>query len=201
MKIKAPLCVAVLLALSTQAWAAADDECALDETMRNQRVDMDRRVADVYRIPETAMENAPHVKDASCLPLMDDLDKLIRLRIPTIGGGMEGIWTKIKDQACKVANNYLQQIANKAKTSVSDPLGVITVSAGATTSGGGSSVETYDFGKIIEQAAGQAVNQGGSTIGSGINGAINKLPVGPSNRTPRIENEVRSGVNDAIRGL
>ncbi|CRN71577.1 hypothetical protein PAERUG_P40_Scotland_4_VIM_2_09_12_04254 [Pseudomonas aeruginosa] len=191
--------MAVILLMSSQAWGA-DDECALDEVMRNQRVQMDQRVADIYKLPEAAMDNAPHVKDASCLPIMDDLDKLIRMRIPSIGG-MDGIWTKIKDQACKMANNYLQQIANRAKTSVSDPLGVVTVSAGTTTGEGGMAVETYDFGKVLERAGTQVINQGGNVIKGDVNGAIRDLPVGPSNRTPRVESEVSNGVSDAIRGL
>lgn len=180
---------------------AAEDECDLDEAMRQQRIQMDQRVVDVYRIPEEAMDNAPHVKDGACLPILDQLDGLIRLRIPTMGGMLEGLWAKIKDQVCKMANNYIQGIVNKATYSVSDPLGVVGISAGATNGTGGASVETYDFGKVIEGAATGAVNNAGGAIQQEIGGAINQLPSSTPNRTPRIENEIDNGVNDAIRGL
>lgn len=198
--------VACLL-LSTNLLAATSDECELDGMMRDNRVAMDKMAVGIYDTNVAkpigkAIESAPTVKEASCLPMLDALDTLIRMRIPSIGGAMGSIMTQIRDMACKMANDYLTQLSSQAQINVSDPLGIASVGIGANTNGnGGVDVEQYDFGEVVKDAA---TNAAGGVL-SGARGdagkLINQLPNGPQNRTPRIENTIRKEVNSAIKGL
>lgn len=198
--------VACLL-LSTSALAAASDECELDGMMRDNRVEMDKMAVGIYDTNVAkpigkAIESAPTVKEASCLPMLDALDTLMRMRIPSMGGAMGAVMTQLRDMACEMANSYLTQLSNQAQINVSDPLGVASVGIGANTNGnGGVDVDTYDFGEVVKDAA-------TSAAGGVLNGArgeagkvVNQLPNAPQNRTPRIDNTVRKEVNSAINGL
>lgn len=197
----------LLMASAAVSAAPAADDCEIDEMMRAARVEMDKMAVGIYdnnvaKPIGAATEAAPNVKDASCLPMLDTLDGLLRMRIPSIGGAMSGIMSKVRDMACDMANGYLEQLANRAQVNVSDPLGVVSIGVGATTgTDGGISVEEYDFGKVVEDAA---INSAGSVIKGSGNEArqvINQLPNGVQNRTPRIESTVRQEVNSAINGL
>lgn len=198
--------VACLL-LSTSALAAASDKCELDAMMSDSRVEMDKIAVGIYDTNVAkpigkATESAPKVKEASCLPMLDTLDTLMRMRIPSMGGAMGAIMTRIRDMACEMANDYLTQLSNQAQINVSDPLGVASIGIGANTNGnGGVVVDQYDFGEVVKDAATSAV--GGALSGArGEAGKIvNQLPNAPQNRTPRIENTVRKEVNSAINGL
>jgi hypothetical protein len=198
--------VACLL-LSTSALAAASDECELDGMMRDNRVEMDKMAVGIYdnnvaKPIGKAIESAPTVKETSCLPMLDSLDTLMRVRIPSMGGAMGAVMTQIRDMACEKANSYLTQLSNRAQINVSDPLGVASVGIGANTNGnGGVDVDQYDFGEVVKDAATSAA--GG--VLNGVRGeagkVVNQLPNAPQNRTPRIDNTVRKEVNSAINGL
>jgi hypothetical protein len=189
------------------AAVAEDDTCIIDQVMKDNRVAMDKMAAGIYETNvnkpmKTAIESAPSVKDAACLPMLDTLDTLIRLRIPSIGGVMGGFMTKIRDMACSMANSYLENLANKAQFNYSDPLGVASVGIGGNTNGtGGTQVENYDLSKVVEDQATTIIKQKVQQGTSETNSAINQLPVGPTNRTPHIDNTIRNGMNDALNGL
>ncbi|MDU4254471.1 hypothetical protein [Pseudomonas sp.] len=192
---------------ATGAMAGTSGDCELDQMMTSARQEMDKMAVGIYdtnvsKPMSTATSSAPTVKDASCLPILDQLDQLMRMRIPSMGGAMGGIMTKIRDMACSTANGYLKQLSNRAQINVSDPLGVASVGIGATTDGsGGIQTDTYDFGKVVEDAATSATGTVLSGAKSQAGQVVNQLPGGVQNRTPRVETEVRKGVNDAINGL
>jgi hypothetical protein len=191
------------MTLSFAVHAASTVDCDLDNVMKTQRQKMDELSLKVYdEYMGKTIKNAPTAKDASCLPALDALDALIRLRIPSVGGAMGAIFTKVRDMACTAANNYIQSVANQAQFNVSDPIGIVGVGVGGTTDGtGGLQTDQYDFGKVVENAASSAA---GSVI-SGAKGnatqIIKGIPSSPANRTPRVENTIRNEVNDAIKGL
>lgn len=199
------LATAVLMsALSAQA----SEECVIDDLMRQNRVAMDKMAVGLYengvKKPVTkAIDSAPDVKDASCLPMLDQLDTLMRMRIPSIGGAMGGLMTKIMDMACDMANSALEGLANSVEIGYSDPLGIASVGIGGTTKGdGGMEVERYDISEVI----GDAVMDGaGSAIGGAVRGGVgdlkNQLPTGPSNRRPSFDNTIRQEVKGAINDL
>lgn len=200
--------IASILMASAFTAQAASDECEIDKIMRDNRVQMDKMAVGIYengvRKPiESAIKSAPTVKDASCLPMLDKLDMLMRMRIPSIGGALGGLMTKIMDMACDMANSYLESMANSVQIGYSDPLGIASVGIGGTTGGdGGMQVDEYDLGEVVEDAAMGAV---GSAVGGAVRGNASdlrkNLPTGPVDRAPRIENTVRQEVNGAINGL
>lgn len=197
------LIVLAVMTLSFAVHAESTVDCDLDNVMKTQRQKMDELSLKVYdEYMGKTIKNAPTAKDASCLPALDALDALIRLRIPSVGGAMGAIFTKVRDMACTAANNYIQSVANQAQFNVSDPIGIVGVGVGGTTDGtGGLQTDQYDFGKVVENAASSAA---GSVI-SGAKGnatqIIKGIPSSPANRTPRVENTIRNEVNDAIKGL
>lgn len=198
LKVKA-LFGALILIAPMCVWAASDIDCDIDTSMNTALSNMNKATtAQIQNNVGKAIESAPKVKDASCLSVLDNLDSLIRMRVPSVGGAMSGILTKIRDMACDMANSYLQSVADRATTGISDPYGVVGVSVGATTSGGGSSIETYDLGSVVGQAA---ANAGKNVIQGQANQVLNSIPSGPSNRTPRIEDTVNTAVNGALNGL
>lgn len=200
--------IACILMASAFTVQAASDECEIDEIMRETRVQMDKMAVGIYangvRKPvESAIESAPTVKDASCLPVLDTLDMLMRMRIPSIGGALGGLMTKVKNMACNMANSYLEGLTNSVQIGYSDPLGIASVGIGGTTgSDGGMKVDEYDLGEVVEDAAMGTV---GSAVGGAVRGNASELrknlPTGPVDRAPRIENTVRQEVNGAINGL
>ncbi|WP_326430283.1 hypothetical protein VQ574_21410 (plasmid) [Stutzerimonas frequens] len=198
--------VACLL-LSANALAAASDECELDGMMRETRIEMDKMAVGIYdtnvaKPVGKAIESAPTVKDAACLPILDSLDTLMRMRIPSIGGAMGAIMTQIRTMACKMANSFLSQLASKAQINVSDPLGIASVGIGAETGGdGGVAVETYDISEVAKDAAMGAIKDKLNSKRGDAGKLLNQLPNGPQNRTPRIESTIRQEVNSAIKGL
>lgn len=186
---------------------AADDDCELDNMMRDARVQMDKMAVGIYenRVAKpmnSAIKSAPTVKEASCLPMLDTLDMLMRMRIPSMGGMMGGVMTMIGDMACEMANSFLEDSVNSVQIGYSDPLGVASFGIGGTTGQGGQQVETYDISKVVQDAA---VNQIKGAAGSAVRGSAgdlrNKLPTGPVDRTPSIDRTINSEVRGAINGL
>ena len=188
--------------------AQANDECVIDKLMRDNRVAMDKMAVGLYENGVKkpildAIDSAPDVKDASCLPMLDQLDTLMRMRIPSIGGAMGGLMTKIMDMACDMANSALEGMVNSVQIGYSDPLGIASVGIGGTTGGdGGMQVEEYDLTEVV----GDAVMSGaGSAIGGAVRGGVgdlkNQLPTGPTNRQPSLDSTVRQEVRGAINGL
>lgn len=202
--------LALTLTASAQCIYAAtvvDDTCIIDTVMKDNRVQMDKMVAGIYdtnvnATMKKAIESAPSVKDAACLPMLDTFDTLIRMRIPSLGGVLGGFMTKIRDMACNMANKYLEDLANRAQFNYSDPLGVASVGIGGTTNGnGGTKVDEYDLSKVVEDSATSVIKQKVQQGTNETNSAINNLPLGPTNRTPRVENTINNGIKDAINGL
>lgn len=192
---------------SASAQSSADDECKIDEILKENRVAMDAMAAGVFeqsvsKPVGSAIESAPKVKDASCLPMLDALDSMMRLRIPSTGMAAGALLTRLRDMACNMANTYLERMANGMNFNISDPLGVASVGVGATTDGSsGVQTETYDFGEVVGGAIMQEVKKEASQVGnSAAQSAINSLP-GSVDRTPRIESTVRDEVRGVINGL
>lgn len=197
---------AALWGAASGAFAFTDDECELDSMMNERRIQLDKMAVGIYENNVTkpigaAIESAPTVKAASCLPVLDKLDALMRMRIPSMGGVMGGIMTKIADMACSAANSYLSNMANSVQIGYSDPYGIASVGIGGSTNGGGTQVETYDVAevaaRVAENAARAAMNKGSSEAGQ----VVRQLPSGAPNRTQSIESRANSEVNSAINGL
>lgn len=200
------LCVAVLtVALCGSAHA---DECEIDQAMRDERIAMNRHAKEkIDQGSKAAMDGAPSVKDGSCMPILDQLDGLIRARIPTISSIGEGILSGVRDLACEVANDTVSTIASRAEANIGDPYGIVSVGVGATTGEGGVQTDTYDFTKVLGDAAMRAAGQAaGSVAGSAARDAVNSIPEEVSDRNPRsaessINEATRGAVNEAINGL
>lgn len=200
--------VAVALLAGAMSAQAANDECVIDAIMRENRVAMDKMAIGLYengvkKPMNQAIDSAPDVKDAACLPILDQMDSLMRMRIPSIGGAMGGLLTKIMDMACDMANSYLEQMVNSVDIGYSDPLGIASVGIGGTTNGdGGLAVEEYDLSEKVGDAV---MDEVGSAVGSAVRERVgdlrNSLPSGPSNRTPNIDQTIRQEVKGAINGL
>lgn len=187
--------------------SAADDDCDLDNMMRDARVQMDKMAVGIYengvgKPMNEAIKSAPSVKDASCLPMLDKLDMLMRMRIPSVGGMMGGVMTMIRDMACDMANSFLESAASSVQIGYSDPLGIASVGIGGTTGQGGQQVETYDIGKVVQDAAiNQIKGAAGSAVRSGAGELRNSLPTGPVDRAPSIDRTINNEVRGAINGL
>lgn len=190
--------IAAGLLLSAGIAQADDSECDIDAMMTSNRISMDKMTTAVYeKAVGSAISSAPTVKEASCLPMLDTLDTLIRMRIPSTGSIIGGLMAKIRDMACKTANGFLASLAQRATANVSDPFGIVGVQVGAT-GGQNSGVETYDVTEVI----GKAVENAGRNASSGAaNDILNQLPKGPTNRNPRIENTVNDAVQGVVNGL
>ncbi len=203
MKLNAVVLVGIVGLCSFQAQASAsgaDAECDVDVAMRQTNERMKELTNSGFDNNRNEVINAPTVKDASCLPIFDDLDGLIRVRVPDFGGA-GGIMSKVRAYACKMADGVIRQAASRATASVGDPYGVVSVGVGSTTGEGGVQTETYDIGKVVEQAATGAIGQGGSVIRGEAGAVVNEIPRGPIDRRPSIEGTIRNGANDAIKGL
>lgn len=196
-------------AMVTQSAMAAPDssDCVIDTMLMQNRVVMDQMSAGIYKSGvldpvKEAIDAAPTVKEAACLPILDTLDSMIRMQIPSVGSVMGGLMTKIRDMACDMANSFLQSIANKASYNVSDPLGIASVGIGATTDGsGGISTSTYDLGKVASDAATRAIGAKVRSAANEAGSAVGDLPAGPTDRSNRAGSGVDKGVRDAINGL
>lgn len=204
------LAVSLNLAVAGYATGADSSECIIDEMMEQNRIAMDKMAVGIYEANvtkpmEQAIEAAPTVKEASCLPILDTLDGLMRLRLPSFGAIAGGLMAKLRSMACKMANDFLADLKNRASFNISDPLGVASVSIGATNENGGVEVERYDMTKVIQDAATKAVTdkvkQEARKLTNESSKAIRDLPMGPQNRAPRVENAVNSDIKEAINGL
>lgn len=199
--------VSLLSVLSMPALAltgTTSDPCDVDTNMEaTAKAAADRSEAQ-YGTEDAVVASAPTVKDASCLPSLDQLDGLLRGRIPDFSGP-GGILTKVGDAACKFADGAIKTIAGKAKYSIGDPYGIASVGIGATTDGeSGVQTETYDIGKVVERTATGVVRGVGGTIRGEATGAMRDIPKGPIDRKPAIQGTIQgagSGVTDAIKGL
>lgn len=184
-----------------------DTSCDIDDMMTANVKKMDEMAVGIYKrnLEEPIakqIETAPTVKDASCLPILDTLDTLLRMRIPSTGGIMSGIMAKIRDMACKYANDFLASIVGKLQYNISDPYGIASIGIGASTGSGGVQKETYDFGKVVQDQVAQAASSKAREIlREKTKDLTNQLPNGASNRTPRVENSVGNIVKDGINGL
>jgi len=195
------------LACASSFVSANDDDCEIDKMMRDTRVQMDKMAVGIYengvkKPVNAAIKSAPSVKDASCLPMLDKLDMLMRMRIPSIGGALGGVMTMIRDMACDMANSYLENMANSVQVGYSDPLGIASIGIGGTTGQGGSQIEEYDLGEVVKDSVGNAV---GGAIGGAVSntaGDLRKsLPTGPSDRRSSINSTINQEVKGAINGL
>lgn len=200
-----PSLLVLLLLIFTSSYAFGDDaasdvNCDIDQMMVSNRQAMDKMTAGIFKeTMGTAIENAPNVKDASCLPALDTLDTLIRLRIPSIGGMMGGLMTKIRDMACDVANGFIENAVNKASVSYTDPLGISSVGIGGTTGGnGGVAVDDYDLTDQIEKGV---IDAGKGVIKGPTNEVLNEIPKAPVDRNPRIDRSISGELSEAVRGL
>jgi len=204
------LCACFVLPVhSVQAASSepTDAACDIDEMMTSNVKKMDEMAVGIYKrnLEEPIakqIETAPTVKDASCLPILDTLDTLLRLRIPSTGGMMSGILAKIRDMACKYANDFLAGLVGKLQYNISDPYGIASIGIGATTGEGGVQKETYDFGKIVEDSVMKAAAAKAREIArEQTKGITSQLPSGASDRTPRVENTIGNAVKEGINGL
>lgn len=187
--------------------AVSDGDCDIDDMMNSNRVTMDQMAVNEYKkaVEEPLakqIESAPNVKDASCLPILDTLDTLIRAKIPSITSAMGSILAKLRDMACSYANDFISSVVGKMQYNISDPYGIASVGVGGSTSAGGTQVETYDFGKVVSDAVQQAARQKAAELANeGRNSVVSGLPSATSDRLPRVENEVNKGISGALNGL
>lgn len=204
------LCACFVLPVHSSQAASnmpTDTACDIDDMMTANVKKMDEMAVGIYKrnLEEPIakqIETAPTVKDASCLPILDTLDSLLRMRIPSTGGLLSGIMAKIRDMACKFANDFLASIVGKLQYNISDPYGIASIGIGATTGEGGVQKETYDFGKIVQDQVAQAASAKAKEIlREKTKELTNKLPNGASNRTPRVETTIGNIVKDGINGL
>lgn len=193
---------------ATVATVLGDENCDVDDLMTSNRQKMDEMAVGIYKTnlqtPISAqIENAPSVKDAACLPILDTLDSLIRLRIPSTGSLLGGLMAKIRDMACKYANDYIASVTSSLQFNVGDPYGIASVGIGATTgSTTGTQVEAYDFSKVVGDAVANAASQKANEISREVaRSTANSIPGSASDRTPRIENTVGNAIKDATNGL
>lgn len=184
-----------------------DSACDIDDMMTANVKKMDEMAVGIYKrnLEEPIakqIETAPTVKDASCLPILDTLDTLLRLRIPSTGALMSGIMAKIRDMACKYANDFIGSIVGKLQYNISDPYGIASVGIGATTGPGGVQKETYDFGKVVQDQVAQAASSKAKELmREKTKDLANQLPNAASDRTPRVETTIGNAVKDGINGL
>lgn len=173
----------------------------LDRSMRESLENISK--ADV-KIIEDGVEQASmgmiggmDVKSGACLPILDMLDGLIRMRTPMVPDFSQ-IFAMIADMACGVANDYIEDTVNSlGNMSIGDPYGITGISAGVSTDGsGGMSHEEYDIGSQISGAVVDGLE-------SQARGMTDKMKVEPPvlDRAPRNTNQVGEGVRDAIKGL
>lgn len=204
------LCACFILPVHTvQAESATptDSACDIDDMMTANVKKMDEMAVGIYKrnLEEPIakqIETAPSVKDASCLPILDTLDTLLRLRIPSIGGLMGGFMAKIRDMACKYANDFLAGVVGKLQYNISDPYGIASIGIGASNGSGGVQKETYDFGKVVEDSVMKAAQAKAREIArEQTTGITNQLPSGANDRTPRVENSIGNAVKDGFNGL
>lgn len=202
------LAMAALALALIQAGELQAEECVVDELMQQNRKTLDKISSGIYDASvadpmEDRIDNAPSTKDASCLPMLDALDSMLRVRIPSPGALGGALMTKITDMACSAANGFLTDLASGAEFNISDPLGVASISGGLSTTGNGGVVtESYDITKVIEDAASQQIkSQVGNAAGQASREAMDGIGSGGVDRQPRIENTVKDGIRDALNGL
>ncbi|NNB34026.1 hypothetical protein [Pseudomonas fragi] len=204
------LCGCLVLPINfaqAESVTTTDSACDIDDMMTANVRKMDEMAVGIYKknleVPiANQIETAPNVKDASCLPILDTLDTLLRMRIPSTGALMSGIMAKIRDMSCKFANDFISGIAGKLSYNISDPYGVASIGVGATNGSGGVQTETYDFGAIVADKVADAAAAKAREISREQTKAVtNSLPNAASDRTPRIENTIDKGVKDAMDGL
>lgn len=185
----------------------ADSTCEIDELMESNRQNMDKMAVGIWeknlqQPMSNLIETAPNVKDASCLPILDTLDTLIRLRIPSVGGAMSIIFAKLRDMACKYANDFIAGVVGKLNYNISDPYGVFSVGVGATTGEGGVETERYDFSKVVSDAVQKAaINKAKELANEAAGKAASQLPNPTQNRVPRVSTSVDNALKDALNGL
>lgn len=202
---KRTLCLAVLM--MAVIGPALADECDIDQALRDKRVAMNRHAKEkIDQGSKAAMDGAPSVKDGACVAVLDQLDGLIRARIPTIGG-IDGILSGVRDMACEVANDTVSTIAKRAEANIGDPYGIVSVGVGTTSGEGGMQTDTYDMTKVLGDAAIKAAGQAASsTAGAAARDAVSTIPETVRDRNPRsvesTANDVsRGAVNEAVNGL
>lgn len=187
--------------------APTDGACDIDEMMDANRKKMDEMAVTEFDNNLTKpmakmIESAPSVKDASCLPILDTMDSLIRLRIPSLGAMMGGLMAKIRDMACKYANEYIASVVGKLQYNVSDPMGIASVGIGASNGSGGVQVERYDFSKVVSDQVQQVAKQKAMEYArEGVGNATKYLPNPASDRTPRVDSQIKNGLKDSLNGL
>lgn len=202
------LCACLALGMQTaKSDELSDSACDIDEMMTTNNQRMNETAVGIYKVNleepvAKQIETAPTVKDASCLPILDTLDTLLRMRIPSTGAVMSGIMAKIRDMACSFANDFIAGVVGKLEFNVSDPYGIASIGIGATTGEGGTQVETYDFGQIVKDKVAEAAAQKAREIlGEQSKGIADKIPTVTRDRLPRVEDSISSGLKDALDGL
>ncbi|ENA26984.1 hypothetical protein HMPREF1487_09463 [Pseudomonas sp. HPB0071] len=204
--VTASFCLHLTSALAATTESAAGD-CEIDTIMKSNRVAMDKLAvgvldAQVTKQIGTSIDAAPNVKSGACLPILDSMDSLIRMKIPSVGTITGGILSKIRDMACNAANDFLASVARQAQVNISDPLGVASIGVGVSTGGAsGVQTETYDFGQVVEDATERAVKDKVSGYSNDARRTMNNLPIGNQNRLPTINDTVDDEVRKALGGL
>jgi hypothetical protein len=187
--------------------APTDGACDIDDMMDANRKKMDEMAVTEYdnnlsKPMAKMIESAPTVKDASCLPILDTMDSLIRLRIPSLGGAMGGLMAKIRDMACKYANDFIASVVGKLQYNVSDPMGIASAGIGGSSGPGGVDVERYDFSKIVSDQVQQVAKEKAMEYArEGAGKARDSLPNPANDRTPRVDTQIKNGLKDSLNGL
>lgn len=197
------VCIALFYPLESSAatttGGSAQVDCELDAAMKAQ---MDA-VAAAERAERdndaNTVASALPVKEAACMPFYEDMDRMIRTRIPDLSNLGGDLLSKIKGYACRAGNSYLESVARQASTTVSDPYGIISVGVGV--GAGSDQHQTYDPNILVESTARQVINRSGGMVRSETNQVINEIPNNPVDRKPSIGSEISEEINDALNGL
>jgi hypothetical protein len=175
--------------------------------MDANRLKMDQMSVGIYKANlqdpiSQQIESAPTVKDASCLPILDTLDTLIRLRIPSLGGALGGLMAKIRDMACKYANDFIASVVKSANYNISDPYGIASAGIGGTTTGGGVDVKPYDFGEIVQKAVTRAATDKALELSrEAVSSTKKSIPSSTSDRIPSIQSTANGAASGILNGL
>lgn len=179
--------------------------------------EIDKAMDQNYKAAEQATHAATEVirnhvqaKDAACLPVLEDIGKLISMSMPSMESfTFAGLLDRIKKAACEAANTALKRTADSFNVSYKSPYGLASFKIGASTTGDQetyktSSVDPYSV--LEKQAIGIGSDLGKKAAGEvsdslpKVDGVNRKL----RNQTSEQNSDVsdwRKSVDDAIKKL
>lgn len=166
---------------------------------------------------EKATHNAAEVirdhtqaKDAACLPILEDIGKLISLSLPSLSSVVfTGLLDRIKKAACEAANSALSKTIESFEVDYKAPYGLGSFKAGVSTSGNQQTITTTNvdpFSVLEKQAIGIGSDLGKKAAGEvsdalpKVDGINRKLRTQTNEQNGEVS-DWRKSVDDAIKKL